>query len=168
MNITPPKDCGQLHEFGYTRKKENFKLWTGWLREMGITNFGTAAINSKKHNLSSCNIIWDRFHMLIDRKLYGPKYNELKPEDRTVIIAAPEHIKSNLHYHCGFKTPDPLRFQMLAPPIWKLLMPAGDLQLGDYTDEAHKQESIKYMFKEIWENTSTDTYFVSRGGVFIK
>ncbi|MBY0378260.1 MAG: hypothetical protein K2Q33_06850 [Gammaproteobacteria bacterium] len=168
MNILHRNDCGQLHEFGYTRKKQNFEEWTEWMRHLGITNYGTAAINSKKHSIRTCNVIWDKFHMLVDRELYGPKYHKRKPQDRTVFVATPEHLRSNLHYHAGFVTPDIEGFQRMSPQIWESLVPTGDLKLEDYTDENHKNEFIKYMFKEIWENTSTDTYFVSRGGVFLK
>lgn len=46
MNIIPTNDHRQLHEFGYTKKKQNFDQWTGWMHQLGITNYGTAAINS--------------------------------------------------------------------------------------------------------------------------
>lgn len=69
-----------------------------WLSGEKWTHFLTLNINDKS-NYAAAEKLLKRFHQRVDRSLLGPKYFQ-RPERRLLLIAFPEHVAENFHYHC--------------------------------------------------------------------
>jgi hypothetical protein len=129
-------------------------------REFNPTNLITFNFNQPgKWTLTTTAKKLDEFSGLIDAWLKNKN-------QRTEFIAIPEHISSNLHYHAMVRTPDPIRFSKLAPKLWKNeVVASGDIfEKPDPVTPKYVLEFGRYMLKEYWKGTPTDTYYISNGG----
>ena len=86
----------------------------------------------------------------LDRSLLGAKYLK-RSSERTFIIAFPEHILSNFHFHCLVKyncrwRPPRRALQDIVQLKWKELVPSGTIHLQNAFDPGG---AARYSTKEV-------------------
>lgn len=128
-------------------------------KQFNPTNLVTFNFNQPgKWNLANSIERLDAFSDKIDFWLKN------KTSYRTQFFAVPEHIGTNLHYHAMVRTPDPVKFEKVAPQLWELLVNAGQLYFKpDKLTPQYVEHFGHYMLKEYWQGTPVDTYYASKG-----
>lgn len=108
-----------------------------WLSEMDLNLFLTFNFNDDTSLVSGRRAL-RHFLAKVDRKLLGRHFNVAPLEQRTFMIAFPENLASNLHYHALLRVHD-TRFLTVAEQAWQKLIPAGDI----YTSLENEQNLSK-------------------------
>ncbi|HEU5047675.1 MAG TPA: hypothetical protein VFT64_07520 [Rickettsiales bacterium] len=136
---------------------------TDWLASLPSDYYVTFNFNTHT-TLASGRTTLKRFHAMLDRKLYGRHFNRMKPDERTLFIAFPEHVESNLHYHallCS-KHPD---FTSTAEKIWESILPSGSLHIIDLNAKGASKFDLlniaQYNTKELHRDSRYEDFIIS-------
>lgn len=106
------------------------------------------------------------FIQRIDRKILGPRFFKKDSSERTLLIAVPEHINSNLHFHClvllpqtcSKMIPSRLSNSQLIENIWRDCVPSGR---ADVTIQYDRHGWAGYMTKSIYTNEVYENIIIS-------
>ena len=132
-----------------------------WLGSMGWDYFVTFNFNTHT-TLESGRTTMKRFHAKLDRSLYGRNFNTLPVHDRTVFIAFPEHVESNLHYHAMLHTKNP-DFTSMALKSWSSIIPSGELHIVDLKESGITDQIniSRYITKELLKTGRNESFILS-------
>lgn len=125
----------------------------GWLTRQTPTHAATVAYNSTV-TIERVQRDLDKFHGMLDRRLFGPRFNLIEAERRTWWAAFVEHLSSNTHAHLLIQVvPDKAsKFEALwsgdRNAIWSLLAPAGSSVLKPLADRENIARWAVYATKE--------------------
>jgi len=131
--------------------------------------FVTLNLNLPNTNIKSGYEKLKKFHGYLDRALLG-KYSHRKPyDDRTLFIAFPEHIESNLHYHLMVKVMDGKKMDFIveAPKAWKKVITSGNIEFGNREDGRNLNNDVDriktawYSTKNIWNDDCRENFIIS-------
>jgi len=139
------------------------------LNQQDFDFFVTLNLNQPNTNIKSGNEKLKKFHAYLDRALLG-KYWHRKPyDDRTLFLAFPEHIESNLHYHLMVKLMDGKKMDFIveAPKAWEKVMPSGSIEIGNREDDLTLNSDVDriktawYATKNIWNDNCRENFIIS-------
>lgn len=104
------------------------------------------------------------FHARIDKKLLGRKFYKKPTRDRTLLLAVPERLSGNYHYHVFVRPPPGLQnmidFINLAPKIWKNLCKNGDVEFEYLREDVNLIKTSRYSSKELWRLDNQDNVVI--------
>ncbi len=134
-----------------------------WLSQEDWHCFVTFNFNAHT-SLVSGKTTLKRFHAKIDRQLYGRNFNDLRFDERTLFIAFPEHVESNLHYHALLRTQNS-DFSSTALKTWESLVPSGSLHIVNLKEQGAGKgdyENIScYITKELQCHERYEQFVIS-------
>ena len=122
--------------------------WIDWIDEHQWDDYLTVNFNCAS-TITSGKQQFGKLCQRIDSFLLGPRYRK-QVANRTFIIAFPEHVRSNFHYHCLVKYncigrgSHPISKHILQY-YWKQLVPSGTIHLQDAYDASG---AARYSTKE--------------------
>ena len=124
--------------------------------------FATAAFN----DFASLQRGYDAlkfFHSKLDRKLLGKHYYKQPRKNRTLFLAFPEHIESNLHYHLVIARPhlNEQRVLNLAPVVWQKVCRMGDLKIDSLKENDDVRATSFYSTKDVFKEQSYENFIIS-------
>ena len=154
-------------------------LTFAWNKTRGFQNLAT----NEKAGLSISRALrdLDEFVKHMDKYSVGPRYHKKPAEFRCVLIAAPEHLDSNLHYH-GVLQPgrfpdgcDLRDYVAESERVWKHLVKGGSLRIdaagtgvtlkqirrGTVPDTASAKRVVNYITKVLAKPGAWDGLFVA-------
>lgn len=134
-----------------------------WLYDQNFTHIITFAFN-RNTTLTSGRSTLKNLHARLDRSLLGSKWFEKPKSERSMFIAYPEHMTSNLHYNMLLKV-DPTNIDKATkkiPQIWSNLVSSGSTDVK-LTSEAHDLINLfSYQIKEqAYSSKSSEAYILS-------
>lgn len=107
-------------------------------------------------------VLIGRWLAMVDRKFLGSRFKK-HPENRTKLIAIPEHMHSNLHYHAMCERPrlrndngnhvPVAEFETEATDIWEYLVASGSLC---FSPMHHEGGWARYMTKAAHRDKAWD------------
>lgn len=144
----------------YSEKVRRQRAWQQRVLADGFTHFVTFVFNTDNMSIENAKKKIYAFRARIDRKLYGKNYTKQK---RTSLLAFPEHLNSNLHYHATLSTDKAQEFNGIANEIWKKLVPAGnlDIKYKDFSEE-DKKGIISYIVAD-YTKTDYEEHYIALG-----
>jgi hypothetical protein len=100
------------------------------------------------------------FHAEIERKLLGKYFYRKPAKDRIKSICFPEHINSNVHYHCIFSIPKRYhaKFTKIAIKIWLNICKSGHLEILPLITDDQRIGKIDYCHKEIFKLQNYESF----------
>jgi len=157
-------------EFGaLTNKKEYQKEMVYWLNQQGFNFFVTLNLNLPNANIQTGFNKLKQFHGHLDRALLGKYWHLKSKNERTLFIAFPEHIKSNLHYHLLVEVKEDkiMDFRIEAPKAWKKVATSGSIEIGNRVNgpildsEVDRIKTAWYSTKNIWNDDCRENFVIS-------
>jgi hypothetical protein len=126
--------------------------------------FITANFN-RETGFESGRKLLNKWHLKVDRKLFGKYWWRMKAEDRTFFFAFPEigGKSGGFHYHLLLKLPANRKeeFSTIGPEIWKQLVPSGDLDIQRPIEEISQKKTKSYSIKDVWQKLNYENFIVS-------
>lgn len=156
--------CGAL-----TDLKEYRREMVQFLNQQDFDFFVTLNLNLPNASIQTGFNKLKQFHGHLDRALLG-KYWHRKPYDeRTLFMAFPEHIESNLHYHLfvRVKNDNKMDFCIEAPKAWKEVTTSGSIEIGNRENgqildsELDRIKTAWYSTKNIWNDNCRENFVIS-------
>lgn len=129
--------------------KEVREEFVHWLSTTHWHFFLTLNLNCES-NYTITRSHFRRYCQRVDRKAVGPRYWKSN-DKRTLIIALPEHLDSNLHLHCLvlFRRTQPVTresAEQILVPTWKEVVASGS---ADLRQIAERYGLARYVAKEL-------------------
>jgi hypothetical protein len=154
-------------DFNYAHAKQIQISLRDWLVSLQFPVEATVAFNCDNH-LHRGRRDLGRFHKLCDKKLLGPNFYKMAESERTLFIAFPEHIDTNLHYHLLIKPAKNRISSYLehAPAIWEKICRSGSLELTTIDSLEAAIKTSRYCCKTSWEDLHYQNFILS--GEFMK
>lgn len=157
-------------EFGaITNPKQYRKEMVDWLNQQGFNFFVTLNLNLKNASVQTGSNKLKKFHGYLDRALLGKHWHRKPDDERTLFIAFPEHLKSNLHYHLLVKVKEDKKmdFRIEAPKAWGKVATSGSIEIGNSVNGPildSDVDSIKvawYSTKNVWNDDCRENFVIS-------
>lgn len=136
-----------------------------FIKTIDPTYFVTFNFNRRLRTLNAQNSI-KHFMNSAQREVLGARWYK-KPEcQRLALIAIPEHIETNLHYHgflrAGTEVDDVNKWtedviHAVFPRKWKEVEKKGSINIQRIYD---LDECVNYVKKEMWKKENTDSIFM--------
>ncbi len=164
--------CRQRHinTFMQTREQSSYNtIWMklrtqdalcDWLDQFGCNFFVTANFNCETTE-QSARAALRRWHSMIDRKFFGPKWHKKPNEQRTFFAAFPEHPYSNRHFHMMLKTNVPWEFVRYAELAWIKIVPSGSMDIKLVDQIQDRRVTTGYSTKHVWKYDLMEQFIIS-------
>lgn len=104
------------------------------------------------------------WHLRLDRRLLGPKWQKKPAENRTQFIAYVEHLSSNLHWHLLVRPPGHVsqtEFSAAAKDAWGCLVEGGSLDIQIARSKADREKVASYCTKDLWIRENYEKFVLS-------
>ena len=147
----------------YTQQKQNQVALRQLVTSSNSDFFVTANFN-RSTNIEAARKALKRWGAMVDRKLVGKHWSKKPADERVFYYAAPEHLRSNLHWHMMLRLPngvDKKQFVWVAENCWKQIVSSGSMDIKLLNGEADKIETAAYTTKELWRQENMDAFIVS-------
>ncbi len=98
----------------------------------------------------------------LKRRLLGPRWHD-KPGLLMEMIAVPEHLCSNLHYHAAIVVPNEdhiVRLGAIAQPQLKHIVPAASVDVQLLLTSVDRAQWADYMTKSLYDPSVRDGYVI--------
>lgn len=135
--------------------------WIQWMKFKRWDFFVTLNFNCNS-NIIAARTHFRRFCQRLDRRVLGPGWAR-DISRRTEIVAVPEHMSSNFHFHClvrqrgNFALPEG-RFQKHIAVCWGGVIGSGSCDVRPVGDSGRR---AAYMAKELWKKENYEAFLIS-------
>ena len=148
--------------------KSLYKALPNWLETLNFTHFVTLTFNQREFHRPDQILEYARdkikfFHAKLDRCFLGSNFYKKPKDQRTLFIAFPEKIPTNMHYHILMRIPviHENRFNVYAEKIWTSIISSGTYDCKVLKEVYDANGLISYATKEQFKNVNFEHTIIS-------
>lgn len=145
-----------------------YKALPNWLETLNFTHFVTLTFNQRQYHRPDQILEYARdkikfFHSKLDRCLLGSDFYKKPTNQRTLFVAFPEKIQTNMHYHILMRIAvlSENKFNTHAENIWTSIMPSGTYDCKVLRDAYDEDGLVSYAVKEQFKNVNFNHTIIS-------
>lgn len=145
-----------------------FNALPDWIEQLNFTHFVTLTLNQKgfyrpDHILEYARDKIKFFHAQLDRCFLGSRWASKSIEERTLFIAFPEKIATNMHYHLfmQIKAKHENSFYANAESIWLNIIPSGTFDCKRLDTAPNPRGLFLYATKEQFKTVNFNNTIIS-------